>query len=220
VAPPTTVEGTIASIDAVPLPPPEPRVIVSDPLFLTPPNDAFTSTAVSLDTDCVVTAKFAVVSPAGTTTVAGTDNCGEPPASSAIVAPPARAGEVSVTVPCEGSPPDTLGGLKESAARAGATHRTGGVIVSEVTRVAPPRNAPSATAVVTGTACVETTNEALVEPAGTTTLDGTIAVSGALLARFTVTLPGPAGAVRTTVACDVPPLVTADGETERLPSVG
>jgi hypothetical protein len=94
------------------------------------------------------------------------------------------------------------------------------MIVSEVTRVAPPKKAPSATPVVTGTACVQTTNEVLVDPAGTTTVGGTIAVSGALLARFTVTPPAPAGAVRVTVACDELPLATVDGESERLLSAG
>ena len=52
---------------------------------------------------------------------------------------------------------------------------------------------------------------ALVAPAGTVTLAGTVAAEGLLLARPTLAPPAGAGALRLTVPCDVCPPFTAPG---------
>ena len=58
---------------------------------------------------------------------------------------------------------------------------------------------------------VFTVNIALVNPAGTVTLDGTVASEGLLLESATVTPPAGAGPLRVTVPVEEPPPVVLDG---------
>jgi hypothetical protein len=70
-------------------------------------------TVLVLVTAVVATVKFAVVLPAFTVTVAGTVAAALL-LESATTAPPAGAAVVRVTVPVEGVPPTTLGGLRDT----------------------------------------------------------------------------------------------------------
>jgi hypothetical protein len=82
-------------------------------------------------TAVVVTVNVAVELPAATTTLAGT-TADVLLLDSAMVAPPAGAAMVKVTVPVEGLPPATLAGLNVTVDRAAA-----GVIVSAAVFVTP-----------------------------------------------------------------------------------
>ena len=88
-------------------------------------------TAVEVATALVPTLKFALVAPAGTVTVAGTE-AAPLLSESATCAPPAGAGAVSVTVAVTEVPPVTLAGLTLSAETAG------GSTVSDTLCVRPP----------------------------------------------------------------------------------
>ena len=61
------------------------------------------------------------------------------------------------------------------------------------------------------TAFVETVKVALVEPAGTVTLAGTVATAVLPLDRVTTAPPAGAAPLNVTVPCDDPPPVTVDG---------
>ena len=71
-------------------------------------------------TGLVVTAKVAVVAPAGTVTVVGTWAAAVIELDNAIAAPPAGAGPLSVTVPVDGVPPTTEVGISVTEFRTGA----------------------------------------------------------------------------------------------------
>src|SRR6267143_6192010 len=92
-------------------------------------------TVVETRTTEVLTAKVALVAPAGTNTLEGT------PAAPLLLesmtcAPPAAAGPLSVTVPVEDStPPITLVGWSVSEERVGSS---GGVTVSVADLLTPP----------------------------------------------------------------------------------
>ena len=60
---------------------------------------------------------------------------------------------------------------------------------------------------------------ALVAPAGTVTLEGTVTTAGWLLVRVTDAPPAGAAPVRLTTACDEPPPVTVAGVRVRLETV-
>jgi hypothetical protein len=77
-------------------------------------------TGVDAATALVVTLKVALVAPAGTVTLAGTDAAALL-LESETCAPPAGAAAVSVTVPVAAPPPVTLAGLTASDERAGGT---------------------------------------------------------------------------------------------------
>ena len=88
-------------------------------------------TGVELATALVVTVKLALVAPAATVTLAGTEAAALL-LDSVTTAPPAGAGAFSVTVPVAELPPVTLVGLTVS------DEALGGSTVSEAVRVAPP----------------------------------------------------------------------------------
>jgi len=112
---------------------------------------------------------------------------------SATLAPPGGAGPFSVTVPVEDSrPPVTLLGLSLSE------ERVGGSTVTEAVRVRPPQEAKSVTWIDAGTALVLTVKVALATPAGTVTLEGTVAAASLRENETTAPLPG-AGELSVTV---------------------
>jgi len=121
--------------------------------------------------------------------------------------PPDGAGPLSLTVPCESSPPLTLVGLSVSEERVTAP---AGVTLSDACRETPPA-VPVITAVVVAvTVCVVTLNVLLVAPAGTVTLLGTVATL-LLLLSDTTTPPEGAAPDRVAVPVDKLPPVTLVG---------
>ena len=96
---------------------------------------------------------------------------------------------VSVTVPVEGLPPTTLDGFTVRELNPAAT----GVTVRGAVRVTPPYTAEIVTAVEPDTDNVVTANVALVAPAATVTLDGTVAADVLLLDSDTSAPPAGAG---------------------------
>jgi len=160
--------------------------------------------------------KRALVAPAGTVTVLGTlarlellRNC--------TTTPPAGAGPLRVTVPVAVLPPQTEVGLIVSdwSVTLGA-----GLTVRVAVRETPPAEAVIVTLVALETARVETVKVALVVPAGTVTVLGTVATLGLLLLRFTTNPPDGAGAVRVTVPVLLLPPTTLVGFRLRLLRLG
>jgi hypothetical protein len=78
------------------------------------------SELVEKSTDDVLTVKLVLVAPAGIVTLAGTLAAPVLLLESATIAPPAGARPVSVTVPVEFCPPDTLVGFNVSEESVGA----------------------------------------------------------------------------------------------------
>jgi hypothetical protein len=114
---------------------------------------------------------------------------------SVTTAPPEGALDVRVTVPVELFPPLTLVGFTVSEERLTAA---GGVMVSEAFAELDPKVAVIAAVLVVVTVCVLAVNVALVAPAGTVTLPGTVAAE-LLLAKLTTVPPLPAAALKVTV---------------------
>src|SRR3990170_2305020 len=115
----------------------------------------------------VLTGKLAVVAPAATVTLAGSVAAALL-LDSATSAPPAGAGPFKLTVPVEDSPPVTLAGLTETAASAGGLIVRAGFCV-------PLKLAVIKAEVTAPTALVFTENVAVVSPAATVTLAGSVA---------------------------------------------
>jgi len=165
----------------------------------------------------VLIGKDALAAPAGTITPEGT--LATPLLlESATNAPPAGAPRVRVTVPVEDCrPPTTLDGFRVSEATVG---RRTGVTVSEADRVTPLYVPEMVAVVVVITALVLTVNVALVPPAGTVTLEGTLAAP-LLLESVTVAPPAGAAPVSVTVPVeDCTPPTTLVGFTESEERVG
>lgn len=150
------VDGGVTLNDAV-------RVAPADPVIVTGVDD---------DTDDVVTVNVRLVLPAETVTLGGTVATGVLLLDSDTTVPPEGAALVSVTVPCALLPPATVAGLSEIAESAG-------VLVPDVTVSTAPqvvfRTAQIVACVVDEADVVLTLNVALVAPAGTVTVDGTVA---------------------------------------------
>lgn len=188
---------------------------VNVPLAVAPPNDPEMLTAVVLETVVVVIVKVLLVAPAGTVTLGGTVAAAEL-SESVTTAPPEGAAPLRVTVPVDEAPPTTVDGLSESVEMVTAGAR---VMLSAANRVVLPSVAVSC-AVVLSTGNVVTVNDALVAPAGTVTVAGTLADPGRLLLRLTVAPPDGAAVPRVTVpVADVPP-GTLVGLTEKPVSAG
>ena len=166
------------------------------------------ATEVEAVTGLVATVKFALVAPAGTVTIAGTMATAVLLLESASAVPPAGAAVFRVTVPVEGVPPVTLVGsrLREERVTAGIK-----VSVSRADLVASSKAAVITTAVELGFELVDTAKFALVAPAGTVTLAGTVAIEGCLLESATVTPPAGAAVISATVPVKLVPAVTTVG---------
>jgi hypothetical protein len=154
--------------------------------------------------DVVVTVNEALVLPAATVTLPGTLaklNWLE----SDTVAPPEGAGPSRVSVPCDDEPAVTLVGFNVTVVTANA-----GVMFTEACPESDPSAAVIVAAVFEVTDEVVTVNVAVVLPAGTVTLLGTLAEL--LLLESVITVP-PEGAamVRVTVPVELRPAATVVG---------
>ena len=149
---------------------------VSKVVLVVPPYDAEMVTDVEAVTALVVTANVALVAPAATVTLAGTA-AADPLLERATTAPPVGAAPPSVTVPVDGVPPLTVAGLSATEDSAAAV---AGFTVSKVVLVVPPYDAEMVIGVGAVTALVVTVNVALVAPAATVTLAGTVAADPVL----------------------------------------
>jgi len=168
---------------------------------------------VEMRTPDVLTVKVALLAPAGTVTLDGT-LAAPLVLESATIAPPAGAGPLSVTVPVEDcKPPITLEGLSDSEARVGGGGGAG-VTVSGADLVAPLKDAEMVTAVDEATALVLTVKVALVAPAATVTLEGTLAAVVLLLESVTCAPAAGAAPLSVTVPVEEFPPVTLVGFSE------
>ena len=100
--------------------------------------------------------------------------------------------------------------LRPVAVTVNVAFAVGGFTVSVALRLIPPRAPVMLTAVAAVTAPVVTVKVALVAPAGTVTLAGTVAAVE-LSESDTTAPPDGAALVRVTAPCDVPPPVTLAG---------
>src|SRR5437762_3251476 len=134
------------------------------------------------------TVKVTLLLPAGTVTLEGT-LAAALLLESVTCAPPAGAGPLSVTVPVEDcTPPTTLVGFNVSEETAGGGGGITGSVIDEIGRAS---GREMVTGVDAATALVLIVKVAVVLPAGTVTLEGTLA---AALLLESVTCAPPAGA--------------------------
>lgn len=145
------------------------------------------------------------MAPAETVTEAGTVAAEVLELESVTTAPPAGALPVSVSVAVEGVPPITVLGDRPTLEFAA------GVTVSVAVFVAPPATPVIVTEVEEPTPSVVTVNVAVVAPAATTTLAGTVAAEVFELERVTASPPVGAAEIRVTVAVDGFPPATLAG---------
>jgi hypothetical protein len=183
-------------------------VTVSAAVRVTPAALAVMVATVDAVTEAVAMVKVALVTPAATVTLAGTVAAAVL-LDSVTANPPAGAADVNVTVPWADVPPVTLVGLTETAdSEAGGG---GGVTVSVAVFVAPPYAPVIVTGVDAPTALVVTLNVALVAPAATMTLAGTVATAVLLLDSVTTAPPAGAALVSVAVPCAALPPTTLVG---------
>jgi hypothetical protein len=170
-------------------------------------------TMVDAVTTLVLTVNVALVAPAVTVTLEGTLAAVVLLLESATIAPPDGAAPLSVTVPVEKFPPVTLVGFSVTDERVGGG-ADAGVTMSEADLVAPPYVAEILTVVDVATALVLTVNVAVVAPATTVTLGGTLAAVVLLLESVTCAPPAGAGPLSVTVPVEEFPPVTLVGFSE------
>src|SRR5215203_3276724 len=162
-------------------------------------------------TALVAIAKVALVAPCATDTPAGT--------VAAVLLldretakPPAGAGDVSVTVPCDAAPPVTLAGFTATVESAAAAE---GVTVRSAVRETPLAEAVMVVVRVTGPARVETGKVPLDSPPWTIIVAGTVAAALFELDNETTSPPAGAPPERKTVPVTGFPPSTVAGETLR-----
>ena len=165
------------------------------------------ATLVAEETDEVEIVKVTDVAPAATVTLPGT-------VAAALLletdttAPPEGAAAVRVTVPWEEAPPVRLAGLTETVDSAAGCGLTTSVAPVDT----PLYEAVMETLVAEETDAVETVKVAVVAPAATVTLPGTVAAA-LLLDSDTIAPPDGAAAVKVTVPWDEAPPIRLAGLT-------
>ncbi len=160
-------------------------------------------------TDVVVIVKAPVVAPAKIETFAGTAARLGLLLDSVTSAPPLGATPPRVTVPVEDAPPVVVAGFSDTDARvSGLTDKVADCVPLYVPCIE--------TGVTALTALVLTVNEAVVDPAGTVTVGGTVAAEVLLLLRVTTAPPGGAIADKVMVPVDEFPPLTLVGFSTRL----
>jgi len=160
-------------------------------------------TAVLLATGYVVAVKVVELAPAATVTLEGTVTAAVLPLLSVTTAPPPGAGPFSVTVPGAGVPPGSVETLRDFTAAAFTVNVALWVPVFNVAEIV--------TGVLLATGVVVTVKVAVVAPAATVTLDGTVAAAVLLLLSVTTSPPVGAGPLNVTVPVDEVPPVTVAG---------
>jgi hypothetical protein len=178
--------------------------MVRGAVFVTPLYEALMLALVLDGTVVVVTVNVAVRAPALTVTVAGRVAAALS-LESVTEAPPVGAALVKVTVPVEGLPPATLDGFSVTPERAAGT-----LMVSSEVLVTPFAPALIVATVPAKTDVVVTVNVAVVAPALTVTLDGTVAFALSLESETTVPPEG-AAPVKVTVPVEGFPPTTVAG---------
>ena len=182
--------------------------------FVVPLSSAEMLTVALAVTGVVVIVNVALVAPAATVTLAGTVAADVLLLPSVTAAPPAGAAPFKVTVPVEEVPPVTLVGLSVTPEGIGAlTVRFADFVV--------PLNSPEmVTVALTATGVVVIVNVALVAPAATVTLAGTVAAAVLLLPSVTTAPPVGAALLNVTVPVEEAPPVTVAGLTDTEETVG
>ena len=178
-------------------------MIVKAADLVVPLSLAETVTVLEDVTVMVVIVNVTLFAPAGTVTLAGSDAAALL-SDSVTTVPLAGAAPFSVTVPVEGVPPLTEFGLAETERRAGR------LTVNVAFRVVPFSAAEIVTDVEAATGIVVTVNVAVVDPAPTVTLAGTVAAA-LLLDNVTAAPPVGAAPLNVTVPVEVVPPVTLAG---------
>jgi hypothetical protein len=185
---------------------------VSVAVFVAPVVTAEIVTLVCDTTFCVAAVKVAVVAPAATVTLAGTDATAVLELVSDTTAPPGDAAAASVTVPVEELPPATVDGLNVTVETAGI----GGLTVSEAVFATLEYNPEIVTAVDDATDRVGTVTWVDVAAAGTVAVATTVAADVLELDIETAAPPGGALPVRMIVAVELTPPTTIAGLTATL----
>src|SRR3989442_351583 len=196
-------------------------VTVSSAVLVTPPKLAEIVAEVDAVTDTVVTVNVALVAPAGTVTLptAGTLAAAGLLLERVTTAPPAGAAALRVTVATEEEPLATLAGLSVRAESVTGGGGAGGETVSSAVLVRPPKEAAIVMVVDAVTEVVVTLKLAVVDPAATVTLAGTVATTVLLLERVTAVAAEGAG-LMLTVPCKVLPPATVAGVSMTLLRAG
>jgi len=177
------------------------RVIVGD--VRVTPSVPETVPVVIAVTGTVEMVNVAEIAPAGIVMLAGTESAGLESVS-VTTAPPAGAAPVNVAVPVTGLPPTTVAGLRLME------DRVAGFTVRFADRVLIPSVPVTLPVVTAPTAAVVTTKVAVVAPARTVTLAGTLAAEFAVDSVIK-TPAGGAPAFNVTLAVDEAPPNTAAG---------
>ncbi len=175
--------------------------------------DALISTSIASSTGSVATRKSAVSSPGGTVTDSGADTASLP-ATSITVTPPAGASAPRRTRPSAGLPPGTDSGRSVRVApTAGSLPAEAGITAREAASEAPAVLAITSTSPAAVTVPVPISKEAVVRPAGTLTVAGSV-IAVLSLTSDTVVALGTAQ-FRRTEPVTVWPVTASDGSSAR-----
>jgi hypothetical protein len=207
--PPVTVAGLRVRVESAA------GLTVRVAVLLTPPAEAVIATGVWAATGVVRMVNVAVLLPYATVTVTGTVAIAKFALDRVTRTPLTGAAAVSVTVAVELLPPISVVGLNTRVETP-----TAAVIVSTADDAPPPYVADIVTEVAALAATVETAKVAVLTPAPTTTLAGTVAALVLLLDRETRAPPTGAGPFKVNVAFEVLPATTEVGFKTREDGVG